>query len=252
MSAMNSNHENAFDREAFRSPPAGACCLEKNIGEAERILFISCWSRARFSRPRPRRDEGAGFDSHRRRLCMARIHRSLPNLQVAWHQQRATQPGNVGSRATRRQTGQDDNRFAASCGPVSLLATTRKPSASDAASQKRPLHRQPAFSLGSRRCTRQRLGVGRRNHQRTRRRNDCLGVTAERRRRNRRQRSLPVTAKRSQYRGRCFSQVQSARRKNGRPTRNPSRRRTRGKTQRRSETFKQVMETGMAPAPAVS
>jgi uncharacterized membrane protein len=41
MSAMYSKHGNTFDREAFRSPPVGACCLEKNIGEGERAFSLA-------------------------------------------------------------------------------------------------------------------------------------------------------------------------------------------------------------------
>ena len=42
MSAIYSgNRGQTFDSETFRSPPAGACCLEKNIGDAERIFSLA-------------------------------------------------------------------------------------------------------------------------------------------------------------------------------------------------------------------
>lgn len=41
MNATYSNHGHTFDRETFRSPPAGACCLEKNIGETERAFSLA-------------------------------------------------------------------------------------------------------------------------------------------------------------------------------------------------------------------
>jgi uncharacterized membrane protein len=41
MSARYSNHGHTFDPEAFRSPPAGARCLEKNIGGAERAFSVA-------------------------------------------------------------------------------------------------------------------------------------------------------------------------------------------------------------------
>jgi uncharacterized membrane protein len=36
-----SGNRNTFDRETFRSPPAGACCLEKNVGDTERMLSLA-------------------------------------------------------------------------------------------------------------------------------------------------------------------------------------------------------------------
>ena len=41
MNTTYSNHGHTFDRETFRSPPAGACCLEKNIGETERAFSLA-------------------------------------------------------------------------------------------------------------------------------------------------------------------------------------------------------------------
>jgi len=35
-----SGDRNTFDRETYRSPPAGACCMEKNIGDTERLLSV--------------------------------------------------------------------------------------------------------------------------------------------------------------------------------------------------------------------
>src|SRR4051794_29632985 len=36
-----SGSRNAIDRETFRSPPAGLCCLEKNIGDTERVASLA-------------------------------------------------------------------------------------------------------------------------------------------------------------------------------------------------------------------
>src|SRR3954466_12980097 len=41
MSTMYANQGRTFDRDTFRSPPAGACSLEKNIGETERALSLA-------------------------------------------------------------------------------------------------------------------------------------------------------------------------------------------------------------------
>ena len=43
--AMNATYtgvnRNSVDPETFRSPPAGACCLEKNVGDGERIVSLA-------------------------------------------------------------------------------------------------------------------------------------------------------------------------------------------------------------------
>jgi uncharacterized membrane protein len=36
-----SGNRNTFDRENYRSPPAGACCQEKNVGDTERMVSLA-------------------------------------------------------------------------------------------------------------------------------------------------------------------------------------------------------------------
>ena len=89
------DYGHTFDREAFRSPPAGACCLEKNVGDTERIFSLAAGVGLGLVGLARGASERLGADSDRRRFDLAWIHGTLPRLRGPWHQQRQTQSGNL-------------------------------------------------------------------------------------------------------------------------------------------------------------